>query len=102
MQEDNASWHKAKLVTNWLVGQKVKTIRWPPQSPDLSLIENLWAQIKTRIGKIRHKTRILSDLEAALHEIWPQISPNSLLKLNESMPKRMDLCNNNKGGATKY
>lgn len=41
IQEDNASWHKAKIVTNWLTGQKVKTIRWPPQSPDLSLIENL-------------------------------------------------------------
>jgi transposase len=102
MQEDNAPWHKAKLVADFLQAQKVKTIRWPPQSPDLSPIENLWAQIKTRIGKIRHRTRTLSDLEAALHEVWPQISPDSLLRLNESMPKRLDLCIKNKGGATKY
>ena len=41
MQEDNALWHKAKLVTNYLDKQKVKRLRWPPQSPDLSPIENL-------------------------------------------------------------
>lgn len=43
IQVDNASWHKAKLVTDWLKTQKVKTIRWPPQLPDLSPIKNLWA-----------------------------------------------------------
>jgi hypothetical protein len=41
MQEDNTSWHKAKLVTDYLDKQKVKRLRWPPQSPDLSPIENL-------------------------------------------------------------
>jgi transposase len=69
IQEDNALYHKAKVVTNWLTWQKVKPMHQPPQSPDLSLIENLWAQIKTRIRKIRHKTRTLSDLEVALHKI---------------------------------
>jgi transposase len=41
IQEDNALWHKAKMVTDYLNKQKVKQLRWPPQSPDLSLIKNL-------------------------------------------------------------
>ena len=49
MQEDNAPWHTAKLVRSFLDRQKVRRLRWPAQSPDLSPIENLWKQIKTII-----------------------------------------------------
>jgi transposase len=48
MQEDNASWHKAAAVREFLKKQRVKYISWPPQSPDLTPIENLWKQIKGR------------------------------------------------------
>jgi transposase len=102
MQEDNASWHKAKMVTNYLDKQKVKRLRWPPQSPDLSPIENLWKQIKILIGKRRHKIKNIGMMERALEEIWPTISKESLLKLNASMPKRLNLCIKNKGGSIKY
>jgi transposase len=71
MQEDNASWHKAKLVTSYLDRQKVKRLRWPPQSPDLSPIENLWKQIKIITGKKRHRIRNIKEMEDALSELWP-------------------------------
>ena len=41
-------------------------------------------------------------MEHALEEIWPTISKESLLKLNASMPKRLNLCLKNKGGSIKY
>ena len=96
MQEDNASWHKAKLVTNWLDKQGVKRLRWPAQSPDLSPIENLWKQNKILIGKRRHRIKNQGIMERALEEIWPTISKESLLKLNTSMPRRLTLCLKNK------
>jgi len=41
LQEDNAPWHTAKIVQSHFDRQKVKRLRWPAQSPDLSPIENL-------------------------------------------------------------
>lgn len=82
--------------------QKVKRLRWPAQSPDLSPIENLWKQIKVIIGKMRHKIRNIGMMERALAEVWPTIKKEALLKLNASMPKRLAACIKNKGGTTKY
>ena len=69
IQEDNASWHKAKLVTNYLDRQRVKRLRWPPQSLDLSPIENLWKQIKIILGKRRHRIKNIRIIERTLEEI---------------------------------
>ena len=102
MQEDNASWHKAKLVTSYLDRQKIKRIRWPPQSPDLSPIENLWKQIKNIIGKMCHRIRNIKQMEEALAEIWPTLGGERLTKLNESMPKRLNIYIKNRGGSIKY
>jgi transposase len=102
MQEDNAPWHTATIVRNYLRRQKIKTLHWPPQSLDLSLIENLWRQIKLKIGKMRHKIKTVTQMEEALAEIWPQIEGETLLKLNRSMKRRLRMVLKNKGGPTKY
>jgi transposase len=102
VQEDNAPWHTAKLVQKFWKDLKIPKLSWPPQSPDLSPIENLWAYIKRLISKDRHKIRNIEDMEFALKRLWPQIDGNFLLKLNASMPRRLDACLENSGGATKY
>ena len=102
MQQDNASWHKAGVITSFLATQKVKFIRWPAQSPDLSPIENLWKHIKNIVGKRRHLIKNTSQMETALREVWPQIKGETLLKLNASMPGRLATVIKRKGGPTKY
>jgi transposase len=102
MQEDNAPWHTAKIVRRYLASQKVKILSWPPQSPDLSPIENLWKQIKNMIGKMRHRIKNISQMENALAKVWPTIKGETLLKLNRSMPTRLNAVLKNKGGHTKY
>jgi hypothetical protein len=92
----------AKIVRRYLASQKVKILSWPPQSPDLSLIENLWKQIKNMIGKMRHKIKNISQMEDALAKVWTRIKGETLLKLNRSMPARINAVLKNKGGHTKY
>lgn len=102
MQEDNAPWHTANVVRNYMAQQGIPQLQWPPQSPDLSPIENLWKQIKNMIGKQRHRIKNIAMMERALEEVWPQIKPQTLERLNATMEARINACIKNKGGATKY
>jgi len=92
IQEDNTPWHTAKVVQAFWEGQKIKKLGGPPQSPDMSLIENVWRYIKTILGNRRHRIKTIKDMERALHEVWPEIKGDFLLKLNASMPQRLDAC----------
>jgi len=41
MQEDGASWHTAKIISNYLSNKGINRMLHPPQSPDLNPIENV-------------------------------------------------------------
>ena len=41
-QQDNASCHKAKVVSDWFEGNNMEVMNWPAHSPDLNPIEYTW------------------------------------------------------------
>ena len=81
---------------------EIRVLEWPPQSPDLSPIENIWHYMKVRIGAKRHRIKNVQQMAEAIREAWEQIPVEVFVKLANSMPKRMDLLRQSKGGPIKY
>lgn len=103
-QQDNDPAHKAgshHLDTwNEQHGSSISAMAWPPNSPDLSPIENVWALVDAKV-----QAKACKDFEefkkAVLYEL--QHIPKDVLKrLGDSMPKRIRQVLKFGGGKTKY
>jgi len=73
---------------------------WPPHSPDLSVIENLWHLVKKKLPVKVYSKR--DDFVAAIQLAWTQIKQKDIDALFESIPDRIAECIRNKGGHTHY
>ena len=49
--KDNASCHALKIVMEHLDKNDIFTLYWPPQSPDLNIIANIWDMITRKLHK---------------------------------------------------
>jgi transposase len=101
-QEDNAPVHTAKIARAVLTKNNITLLPWPAYSPDLNLIENLWAYVEEKIRNRHLPPSSISQLEEMIQEEWQAIDQNYLQNLIESMPRRIEAVIAAKGGATKY
>lgn len=101
-QEDNAPVHTAKVARDFLKLKKVELLPWPPQSPDLNPIEELWSIIESRLRKRRPGPSSIRELEKAVIEEWESIPEELYRSLISSMPSRIQAVISANGGHTKY
>ena len=47
---DNDSKHRSGLSLDYYIMNNIRLIEWPAYSPDLNPIENVWANIKYKLG----------------------------------------------------
>ena len=66
---------------------------WPPQSPDLNVIENLWSILKQEVLKEHPKVT---------QRKWYAISNGVITNLYQSIPRRLNAVLEAKGLYTKY
>lgn len=101
--EDNAPIHKSRYTAAWKEDHNIETIKWPPQSPDLNPIENLWAQLKEAVEKRRPREKNRVELLIALREEWETMRGKTNLKvLVKSMPRRIQAVIKSKGMPISY
>lgn len=97
---DNDPKHKAKSVQKWLKEHKISVLDWPPQSPDLNPIENLWYDIEKRVRSTNCNN--VNNLWATIQTVWYNTPKERCQKLVASMQRRCEAVITSKGYPTKY
>lgn len=105
LQQDNDKAHnEAKAVIGRLNRQASTSIslveNWPPNSPDLSPIENLWHAVDGRVEARGCKT--FADFRAAVHEEWGKVPPSTAARYVSSIPVRLQECLKVEGAMTRH
>ncbi len=85
-QQDNAPCHKAQIISDWFLehDNEFTLLKWPPQSPDLNPIEQLWDVVEREIRIMNVQPTNLQQLRDAIMSIWTKINEecfNTLLNL---------------------
>ncbi|KAK7884426.1 hypothetical protein WMY93_027549 [Mugilogobius chulae] len=86
-QQDLAPAHAAKSTKDWFTRKQLEVLAWLANSPDLNVIENLWAIVKRKIRD--RKPTTLDQLKQNIATAWEAVSAETCDKLVKSMPRRL-------------
>jgi hypothetical protein len=106
LQQDNDPAHKAAqgVIDAWNDKNPGTTIKllpqWPPNSPDLNPIENLWAWAQAEVDRKGCET--FDEYKQCVQDTLQNVPLSVLKGLVGSMKRRIQACINNNGGKTKY
>jgi transposase len=101
-QQDNASIHKTAAVMSFMTENGILTFEWPPQSPDLSPIENLWNVMKMKMKALTPRPRSHASMRDACLEIWRVLADDIRVSLVSGFRKRLEKCLKFKGDIIKF
>ena len=100
LQMDNAKYHWTTDALQFYYEKNVKLIDWPPYSPDLNPIENVWALMKRKISG--RKFTSMNSLKNELYKIWADIEIETIEKIWMSIYDRIQDCIDSEGKLTNY
>uniref|UniRef100_A0A8C6KDX3 Transposase Tc1-like domain-containing protein n=1 Tax=Nothobranchius furzeri TaxID=105023 RepID=A0A8C6KDX3_NOTFU len=100
LQQDNDTKHTSKSTSEWLNNNKMKTLEWPSQSPDLNPIEMLWHDLKKAVHARKPSNK--AELQQFCKDEWAKIPPERCKRLVASYHKRLIAVIAAKGGPASY
>lgn len=91
-QHDNCGFASSNVALEYYHRIQLNTLAWPPNSPDLNIIKNIWSLLQRRVNKLIFNYGLPANkdqLAYYAYAAWYTI-PNSLVhNLYRSMPKRI-------------
>lgn len=103
--QDNSSVHSARVVRDWFGNHpQIELLPWPPKSPDLNPIENLWAiMINMWDQNLDRPIRNRENLHNHVVGIWESLrGRDTCTNLVNSMASRLENTRNANGYWTRY
>ena len=90
-QQDNARPHVGPEARRWFRSHQVELLpNWPPRSPDLSPIENVWSIIQGEVD--RRAPLNVEDVKKFWMQEWERIPMSVVNKLVRSFQERLQRC----------
>ena len=98
---DNDGRHFSRDWVQFVERTHLRPIRpWAPNSPDLNVIENLFAWLKARVEDAEPRDE--ASLREAIQTAWDAVPLSMTETLVESMPRRLAEVIRRIGARTKY
>jgi len=101
LMHDGAPCHRSMSTKLYLERKKICYISdWPSQSPDLNIIENMWAVLKRNVSQRFPHT--IEELWEVAKKEWYAIDNAYIRKLYASIPRRLNAVRKMHGKQSKY
>ena len=94
-QEDNATPHSASLTQSILKKCVPQKVQWPPRSPDLSPIEQVWSYLKKKVNYRLYDSE--TEYFKAIQTCWNQIPNDIVHNFYSSFLARCNICSKIQG-----
>ena len=99
--QDNASTHTAQVVDDWMNEQGFgRDANFPPCSPDLNLIENVFGIMVERMSC--EKLDTIPKLVRAIKDTWNSLTRSDILNIYSSWHHRLAAVRDAEGGPTRF
>ena len=100
--DDNCPVHRSSVVDGYKETIGIETLKWPPYSPDLNLIETVGGCMKKRMLRLTITRDLLDETVQNAWNSLTTIPMNFVQKLYRSFGTRLNLCRRANGRPIPY
>ncbi|RPA91478.1 hypothetical protein L873DRAFT_303651 [Choiromyces venosus 120613-1] len=96
----------SEYTTKHRIQLGIKRMDWPPHSPDLNPIENVWGIFKKgyrkAVWKRKRIPRNREELIGLAQEVWSVVPWGRIYGWIDRIPERVNFCLHRNGGPTQW